>query len=132
MCCLMVFVFFKQKTAYEMRISDWSSDVCSSDLAVVGVDNSRSQNAQAEAIEGGDHRREQSIAVGCVDEHLQRRRPTLRQWSRQHQCRCRALLADGGGLPGDLIGAIAQEALVGKRGPHRVDLRIAQDRKSVV
>src|SRR3546814_5618255 len=28
----MYFVFFKQKTAYEMRISDWSSDVCSSDL----------------------------------------------------------------------------------------------------
>src|SRR3546814_1854969 len=27
-----VFFFFKQKTAYEMRISDWSSDVCSSDL----------------------------------------------------------------------------------------------------
>src|SRR3546814_6788945 len=27
-----VVVFFKQKTAYEMRISDWSSDVCSSDL----------------------------------------------------------------------------------------------------
>src|SRR3546814_8854658 len=30
---LMTFFFFKQKTAYEMRISDWSSDVCSSDLA---------------------------------------------------------------------------------------------------
>src|SRR3546814_14687564 len=29
----MFFFFFKQKTAYEMRISDWSSDVCSSDLA---------------------------------------------------------------------------------------------------
>src|SRR3546814_5428717 len=29
-----VFFFFKQKTAYEMRISDWSSDVCSSDLGV--------------------------------------------------------------------------------------------------
>src|SRR3546814_1889995 len=28
-----VFCFFKQKTAYEMRISDWSSDVCSSDLS---------------------------------------------------------------------------------------------------
>src|SRR3546814_7044458 len=27
------FFFFKQKTAYEMRISDWSSDVCSSDLS---------------------------------------------------------------------------------------------------
>src|SRR3546814_109148 len=32
MCC--EFFFFKQKTAYEMRISDWSSDVCSSDLVV--------------------------------------------------------------------------------------------------
>src|SRR3546814_3383747 len=35
LCCLfcfLVFFFFKQKTAYEMRISDWSSDVCSSDL----------------------------------------------------------------------------------------------------
>src|SRR3546814_4745924 len=31
-----VFFFFKQKTAYEMRISDWSSDVCSSDLLTVG------------------------------------------------------------------------------------------------
>src|SRR3546814_4495039 len=29
-----LFFFFKQKTAYEMRISDWSSDVCSSDLVV--------------------------------------------------------------------------------------------------
>src|SRR3546814_3683389 len=29
----MYFIFFKQKTAYEMRISDWSSDVCSSDLS---------------------------------------------------------------------------------------------------
>src|SRR3546814_3203717 len=28
-----IFFFFKQKTAYEMRISDWSSDVCSSDLS---------------------------------------------------------------------------------------------------
>src|SRR3546814_3308742 len=30
--CILFFFFFKQKTAYEMRISDWSSDVCSSDL----------------------------------------------------------------------------------------------------
>src|SRR3546814_4167940 len=30
-----MFFFFKQKTAYEMRISDWSSDVCSSDLGIV-------------------------------------------------------------------------------------------------
>src|SRR3546814_2402204 len=32
MCCLLWFFFFKQKTAYGRRISDWSSDVCSSDL----------------------------------------------------------------------------------------------------
>src|SRR3546814_3545141 len=35
MCCF--FFFCKQKTAYEMRISDWSSDVCSSDLLVAGT-----------------------------------------------------------------------------------------------
>src|SRR3546814_1794395 len=33
---LYVFFFCKQKTAYEMRISDWSSDVCSSDLPAIG------------------------------------------------------------------------------------------------
>src|SRR3546814_6038453 len=32
--CIRCFFFFKQKTAYEMRISDWSSDVCSSDLCL--------------------------------------------------------------------------------------------------
>src|SRR3546814_10757341 len=42
-CILYLFVFycfffFKQKTAYEMRISDWSSDVCSSDLCVLDRD----------------------------------------------------------------------------------------------
>src|SRR3546814_2270794 len=39
------FFFFKQKTAYEMRISDWSSDVCSSDLTVA--------EAVPEAVDGG-------------------------------------------------------------------------------
>src|SRR3546814_4306636 len=33
-----LFFFFKQKTAYEMRISDWSSDVCSSDLRTSKVE----------------------------------------------------------------------------------------------
>src|SRR3546814_18721705 len=45
--CLFFF-FFKQKTAYEMRISDWSSDVCSSDLAI-GIDRARRA-----AAAGGD------------------------------------------------------------------------------
>src|SRR3546814_2119881 len=37
-CLFIVFFFFKQKTAYEMRISDWSSDVCSSDLRIGGIE----------------------------------------------------------------------------------------------
>src|SRR3546814_5371272 len=36
-----LFFFFKQKTAYERRISDWSSDVCSSDLLDTGVEDRR-------------------------------------------------------------------------------------------
>src|SRR3546814_8684622 len=36
--CDFCFFFFKQKTAYEMRISDWSSDVCSSDLDAIVID----------------------------------------------------------------------------------------------
>src|SRR3546814_15646237 len=43
------FFFFKQKTAYEMRISDWSSDVCSSDLEHVVVD----QLVVAQRLAGG-------------------------------------------------------------------------------
>src|SRR3546814_3906476 len=50
LCFICFFFFFKQKTAYEMRISDWSSDVCSSDLlsvdgvnAVTGEDADPSQ-----------------------------------------------------------------------------------------
>src|SRR3546814_5939128 len=35
------FFVFKQKTAYEVRISDWSSDVCSSDLAAFGPERAR-------------------------------------------------------------------------------------------
>src|SRR3546814_3690473 len=41
-----VFFFFKQKTAYEMRISDWSSDVCSSDL----VNGSSAETTAGETI----------------------------------------------------------------------------------
>src|SRR3546814_4664781 len=44
--------FFKQKTAYEMRISDWSSYVCSSDLAdhQIGIGNPGGQEAGSEAL----------------------------------------------------------------------------------
>src|SRR3546814_7289753 len=43
-----VFFFVKQKTAYEMRISDWSSDVCSSDLSA--------QTGEAAGVGGPQHR----------------------------------------------------------------------------
>src|SRR3546814_6996723 len=37
-CCFVLsFFFFKHKTAYELRISDWSSDVCSSDLEILEI-----------------------------------------------------------------------------------------------
>src|SRR3546814_2421954 len=46
--------FFKQKTAYELRISDWSSDVCSSDLAVGGGDQPDVDADRAAAAEPVD------------------------------------------------------------------------------
>src|SRR3546814_5320101 len=56
-CDLLCFFFFKQKTAYEMRISDWSSDVCSSDLAVAADQARRGEG-------GGDH------AAACLAERM--------------------------------------------------------------
>src|SRR3546814_1886456 len=47
MCCY--FFFFKQKTAYEMRISDWSSDVCSSDLVSSEQDYQDARQVYSEA-----------------------------------------------------------------------------------
>src|SRR3546814_7975998 len=49
----MCFFFFKQKTAYEMRISDWSSDVCSSDLRGLG-DGETPDDATWQALRQGD------------------------------------------------------------------------------
>src|SRR3546814_3737447 len=59
--CLFFFLFFKQKTAYEMRISDWSSDVCSSDLvrerprdSALWVDIARFRDANADTLGARD------------------------------------------------------------------------------
>src|SRR3546814_8093803 len=57
LCLLSLFFFFKQKTAYEMRISDWSSDVCSSDLMtvldtlLVGVSTPRARSRRGQNLE---------------------------------------------------------------------------------
>src|SRR3546814_8869890 len=54
MLCVFVF-FFKQKTAYEMRMSDWSSDVCSSDLAEHHVVARHQDLAERGAVGGHVH-----------------------------------------------------------------------------
>src|SRR3546814_9158012 len=58
---LLFFFFFKQKTAYEMRISDWSSDVCSSDLAIDNI-----------GLEGGAVPQDARRDAILVDRHSQR------------------------------------------------------------
>src|SRR3546814_13662165 len=80
-CC--VFFFFKQKTAYEMRISDWSSDVCSSDLVRRHVAVDQRAHADegvradaAELVDAGDAAHDHPVADlhvpgegGVVGEH---------------------------------------------------------------
>src|SRR3546814_17858195 len=58
---MLVFFFFKKKTAYEMRMSDWSSDVCSSDL------DRRAQGRDG-AVAGQD-REAREIGAAADDEH---------------------------------------------------------------
>src|SRR3546814_1006525 len=53
-----LFFFFKQKTAYEMRISDWSSDVCSSDLEDQQAEGDDAQPVEIMAARGQGSRRD--------------------------------------------------------------------------
>src|SRR3546814_13417408 len=73
--------FFKQKTAYEMRTSDWSSDVCSSDLerilrgaekvAAAAIDDAvRRAIGQDTLIDRGILERRVELAIGAVDADL--------------------------------------------------------------
>src|SRR3546814_16370940 len=71
--------FFKQKTAYEMRISDWSSDVCSSDLAAAQrLRLAQSRHGDVETLprlgKGGEFRRDDDrrrILQGRIDTRRQ-------------------------------------------------------------
>src|SRR3546814_1589247 len=56
------FFFFKQKTAYEMRISDWSSDVCSSDLCSRTAPVRRSRKPEFSALPGFPPRGDRGVA----------------------------------------------------------------------
>src|SRR3546814_7589912 len=74
-------LFFKHKTAYEMRISDWSSDVCSSDLVLAWLERGAgNQRAPRRHVRDGDGRRIlERHHVGNAVDAVRRRRDELRE-----------------------------------------------------
>src|SRR3546814_1373449 len=84
MCGCVVF-FFKQKTAYEMRISDWSSDVCSADLRhcgegrAVGAEHRRGLGSLG--VEGADP----GLVVPPGDADVQRAAPGHEEETRRRR-----------------------------------------------
>src|SRR3546814_6790102 len=67
-----VFFFFKQKTAYEMRISDWSSDVCSSDLHALPQAQNPAFAPDEDKPHGGQRQRQET---GQQVEVISRKQP---------------------------------------------------------
>src|SRR3546814_12121608 len=63
----MLFFLFKQKTAYEMRISDWSSDVCSSDLHHQSISVEITGLHPAGIFAANDHKRGGAIRPEAID-----------------------------------------------------------------
>src|SRR3546814_10737137 len=61
-----VFFFFEQKTAYEMRISDWSSDVCSSDLGGQRIEEQQAARLQLALHQSHARRRSGEAAAHVV------------------------------------------------------------------
>src|SRR3546814_5026214 len=61
---MMIFFFFKQKTAYEMRISDWSSDVCSSDLPVCSAADRLAKGDSAAVAAHRSQAHQRSVILG--------------------------------------------------------------------
>src|SRR3546814_19705414 len=93
----MIFFFFKQKTAYEMRISDWSSDVCSSDLATP-LRGERGMIAIREFLRKPKHRKNPDIPSLASIAPMRRHRCSLaitrqigRASCRERVCQCRSL-----------------------------------------
>src|SRR3546814_12185595 len=91
-----LFFFFKQKTAYEMRISDWSSDVCSSDLGDVGWYVSRIADVnQADRV---------AAAIDALSQNSDHETKTMTEqaatanWMKQ--------MADIGLIVGSIMGAV--------------------------
>src|SRR3546814_20544115 len=116
----MFFFFFKQKTAYEMRISDWSSDVCSSDLHFLqrigrsqngyaaqfhaNVGAAVVQNADGPELGVGARFQQPQDRFDPVPGADQKRRPTM----------CAVSRPDGTALVAPLLFARSEERRVGK------------------
>src|SRR3546814_5871741 len=92
--------FFKQKTAYDMRISDWSSDVCSSDL------------------------RERPAAQDRFEKPVERRRSRVDHRQRKDA----GGEAGAGSRQGDAVGDVARKRPRGGRGRRRLCVRAVRDR----
>src|SRR3546814_4628239 len=75
---LLFLFFFNQKTAYEMRISDWSSDVCSSDLPGGPAQSRRGDEPAGGAVDLARHRCRRRPADGGADRVAVRHRDDLR------------------------------------------------------
>src|SRR3546814_3176500 len=63
-------MFFKRKTAYEMRISDWSSDVCSSDLRVHAEGRRLDQDRIAAGAAERAHQQVDRLVAAAADQQL--------------------------------------------------------------
>src|SRR3546814_2806167 len=101
----MFFFFFKQKTAYEVRIIDWSSDVCSSDLAfsaspcsVVLSESVEPQAARGKATSAVGARRIRNCLIMGVSPRPSRSGPSNGQFRIGHRDRCSSRRPISGGL----------------------------------
>src|SRR3546814_7768148 len=67
----MFFFFFKLKTAYEIRISDWSSDVCSSDLfVVIGTNITELRRRESELRSIGEELRHKNVLLDAALDNM--------------------------------------------------------------
>src|SRR3546814_5739532 len=91
------FFFFKQKTAYEWRISDWSSDVCSSDLGARGARPSfKDAGARLGDALAATAKAETKLAQARHRVEAAKRRTDTRGWVVQRRERTRHLIELGG------------------------------------
>src|SRR3546814_8420051 len=88
--CAYFFFFFKQRTAYEVRISDWSSDVCSSDLKQwrFSIDRQLEMTAETGGIQFESHfgKRDVDTIDNVSDQRLDEPISTVTQQSCQLLC----------------------------------------------